>query len=523
MDVSAFTDSIAIADVSGNKVTTTLVGGKRSLDVNVTDITLSGANDSVAIGDGTNNAAILTTAPASDTGQSAIAVRIISQLGAGGGAGGGLTDTQLRATAVPVSTASLPLPAGASTSALQTTGNASLASLDTKAPALGQALAAASVPVVLTAAQLSTLTPLATVAVTGPLTDTQIRATALPVSGTFFQATQPVSALSLPLPSGAATETTLAAINTKVPALGQALAASSTPVVLTAAQITTLTPLSSVSVSNFPATQAVSGPLTDTQLRLTPVPISGTVTTGGLTDTQIRATALPVSGTFFQATQPVSAVSLPLPAGASTETTLAALNTKVTAVNTGAVTISAALPTGANTIGTVNPPAITKGTQGTVGITTQDLKDAGRNPVHFYMVIPVLTSATDTLQSLTGTKAGATVVATTTPAVVTAGKTLRITRLAATYVATATSGYGIVRLRFNTAGLVAITSPVATTLTVGAGTPATANSVGFEEATITDGWEFAAATGIGISVQGFAAVTATAVGYVTVSVTGYEY
>lgn len=51
--------------------------------------------------------------------------------------------------------------------------------------------------------------------------------------------------------------------------------------------------------------------LTDTQLRATPVPISGTVTantglTQPLTDTQLRATALPVSGTFFQVTQPVS-------------------------------------------------------------------------------------------------------------------------------------------------------------------------------------------------------------------------
>lgn len=42
--------------------------------------------------------------------------------------------------------------------------------------------------------------------VTGPLTDTQLRATALPVSGTFYQATQPISAAALPLPSGAATD-----------------------------------------------------------------------------------------------------------------------------------------------------------------------------------------------------------------------------------------------------------------------------------------------------------------------------
>lgn len=46
--VSAFTDSIAIADESGNKATTTLVGGKRGLDVNVTDITIDKSNDSIA-------------------------------------------------------------------------------------------------------------------------------------------------------------------------------------------------------------------------------------------------------------------------------------------------------------------------------------------------------------------------------------------------------------------------------------------------------------------------------------------
>ena len=72
-------------------------------------------------------------------------------------------------------------------------------------------------------------------------------------------------------------------------------------------------------------------------------PVSGTVTVGNA--------SLAVTGAFFQTTQPVSAASLPLPTGAATETTLAALNTKVTAVNTGAVVISGALPAGAAVIG----------------------------------------------------------------------------------------------------------------------------------------------------------------------------
>jgi hypothetical protein len=166
---------------------------------------------------------------------------------------GPLTDVQLRATPVPVSMASAPLPSGAATAANQTaqitqetnTAN-SVASIDTKTPALGQALAAGSVPIVLTAAQLSTLTPLSTIAVTqttGTNLHTVVDSGTVSVSN--FPATQPVSAVSLPLPTGAATETTLAAVNTKTPSLGQAVMAASTPVTLASDQ-----PAISVSQTN---------------------------------------------------------------------------------------------------------------------------------------------------------------------------------------------------------------------------------------------------------------------------------
>lgn len=73
----------------------------------------------------------------------------------------------------------------------------------------------------------------------------------------------------------------------------------------------------------------------------------------------------PVSGTFWQATQPISAVSLPLPTGAATEATLAALDAKVTTTANGikvdgsAVTqpisaVSLPLPTGAATEATLS-------------------------------------------------------------------------------------------------------------------------------------------------------------------------
>ena len=168
-----------------------------------------------------------------------------------------LTDTQLRATAAPVSgtvavtnagitsidgkitacntgavtVSSSALPTGASTSAKQDTGNTSLSSIDGKVPALGQALAAASVPVILPSATITTLTPPA--AITNFVNET---------GGN------------------------LAAIKAKtdnIPAQGQALAAASIPVVLTAAQITTLTPVSAVTATLAAETTKVIGTVND--------------------------------------------------------------------------------------------------------------------------------------------------------------------------------------------------------------------------------------------------------------------
>jgi hypothetical protein len=138
-----------------------------------------------------------------------------------------------------------------------------------------------------------------------------------------------VGMVNLPtsLPTGAATETTLSSINTKIPSLGQALAAGSVPVVLTAAQLSTLTPLSSISVSNFPATQPISGSISNTSFG-----ISGTLpafasiptfkidqTTPGTTNkvdigtngTVAITGSVGVTGTFWQTTQPVSLASVP--------------------------------------------------------------------------------------------------------------------------------------------------------------------------------------------------------------------
>lgn len=61
-------------------------------------------------------------------------------------------------------------------------------------------------------------------------------ANSFPVTIASDQSALPISAGSLPLPTGAATEATLSAINTKTPALGQAAMAGSVPVVIASNQ-----------------------------------------------------------------------------------------------------------------------------------------------------------------------------------------------------------------------------------------------------------------------------------------------
>jgi hypothetical protein len=80
----------------------------------------------------------------------------------------------------------------------------------------------------------------------------------------------------------------------------------------------------SVSVSNFPATQPISGTIAATQsgtwgVGVTSLPAlpAGTNAIGTVSVSNFPASQA-VTGTFWQATQPVSAVTLPLPSGAAT-------------------------------------------------------------------------------------------------------------------------------------------------------------------------------------------------------------
>ena len=189
---------------------------------------------------------------------------------------------------------SLPLPTGASTAALQTSGNASLTSIDTKLPSLDGGY----VPVTIKNSSIEISNDAGNPV---PVSGTFWQATQ-PVSGTFWQATQPVSFTRL----SSGTDSVTANIGTT-----NGLALDITVDSL-------LKPSSTLS--------AVST-------------ITNTVTVKA--DTLVNQTnAFKVDGSAV--TQPVSAVSLPLPTGAATESTLSALSAKFSAL--GQTTMSASVP-----------------------------------------------------------------------------------------------------------------------------------------------------------------------------------
>ncbi len=126
---------------------------------------------------------------------------------------------------------SLPLPTGASTSALQTTGNSSLSSIDSKITAVNTGAVVVSSSVLPTGASTAANQTTGNSSLSSIDTKTPALVTGrVPVDGSAV--TQPISAASLPLPTGAATQTTLSSLDAKFSALGQNTMSASTPVVL---------------------------------------------------------------------------------------------------------------------------------------------------------------------------------------------------------------------------------------------------------------------------------------------------
>jgi len=174
----------------------------------------------------------------------------------------------------------------------------------------GQQLAAASIPVVLTAAQMTTLTPLSAVQANA---GTNLNTSLLALEGGGH----------------------LASVDAKLPALGQALAAASVPVVLTAAQLTTLAPLATVAATQsgtwtvgISAAQTIAVTNTGTfavqaALNAETTKVIGTVniaaaqTVGLAAGTQVIGHVIVDSGTITTVTtvSAVTAITNALPAG----------------------------------------------------------------------------------------------------------------------------------------------------------------------------------------------------------------
>lgn len=233
-------------------------------------------------------------------------------------------------------------PSGGSTAAKQDTGNTSLASIDTKTPALSSG----KVPVI------------------GPTTpsDTQ------PVSGTFFQATQPISAAALPLPSGAAKESggNLDTIAGTISAGKVAVSLASTPLptgASTAAKQPALGTAGTASADVI-SIQGVAS--------MMPVKVDGS----GVTQ--------PVSGTVTaNAGTNMSTASLALETGGNLAAAKADLDTLAGTVSTGKVAISVAslpLPSNAAQDGTdqtgVTPPTGAVGIRGWLSAIYNILKNS---------------------------------------------------------------------------------------------------------------------------------------------------
>jgi hypothetical protein len=159
--------------------------------------------------------------------------------------------------------------------------------------------------------------------------------------------TQPISVAALPLPSGAATQTTLASIDNKVPALGQALASASVPVVLTAAQISTLTPPSNTGYALDTSINNLLKPSSTLAGVTTIGSITNALPTGANTIGSIANTSFGIAGSLPAfATTPT--VNLGTIGSVATETTLATL------VLQGAVVTGETLPSGSGFLGWIS-------------------------------------------------------------------------------------------------------------------------------------------------------------------------
>lgn len=255
-------------------------------------------------------------------------------------------DTKLTSP-LTVSAASLPLPTLAATSTIQTTQQTALDAIKIdvdKIPSQGQALAAASLPVVLTAAQVTTLTPPAA------------------IIGFGLEATQLLQATAA---KQDAQQTSLGSIDGKLPAtLGPKSSAASLSVVqandvlpapdrLATGDITTIVTSQSISTFGSGTTWlTITGTWTGTLTfygydGVTPIATKAINQATGALESNTTA-----NGTWLVPTAGTSALAILGPTASGTATVR-----MIAGVNSTTVSLAQPLPTGTNSIGSVTANA----------------------------------------------------------------------------------------------------------------------------------------------------------------------
>lgn len=246
---------------------------------------------------------------------------------------------------VAISAAALPLPAGASTSALQTTGNTSLSTIASNQTNGTQVTTVSNFPATqpvsgtvtvvqptgtnLHAVLDATSTTAVTQATASALNATVVQATGTnlhtvvdsgSISVSNFPATQPVSGtVTVVQPTGTNLHAVLDATSTT--AVTQATAANLNATVVGSGNFTVVQPTGTnlhTTVDNFPATQPVSGTVAVTQ---STTPWADNISQYGGVSTslgqKVSASSIPVV-IASDNTVAISAASLPLPTGAAT-------------------------------------------------------------------------------------------------------------------------------------------------------------------------------------------------------------
>ena len=425
-------------------------------------------------------------------------------------------------------------------------------------PAVGQTTQAASLPVVLPSDGIGTASTapiyqksIGTTAVSGNVTSSITGTTSIniyQVNGVVISLGQTVSASSMPV--ALASDGIGSASTTPIYAKVVGTSTISGSVTSTPTGTTTVTGTTAISgtstitgtVTTSPSgTTTITGTVTTSPSGTTTISgttaisgtstITGTVTTSpsGTTTISGNVTSTPtgtttITGTVTSVPSGTTTISgnvTSTPTGITTiniygfGTTAVTLGQKISASSMPVVLASDGLGSASTTPLFIIQQPLTKGTQGTTGVSVQNLRDAGRVYKVFYL--DNIAGITSEALATTNINSGGTL-STSTSYSVTAGKTLRLTAISGTIKDTSTTAaYG--RIRVRSAGTVNATSGIVMALDIntplGTSLAGGGTNVSYE---VPDGIEIAASQQIGITHIENSASAST-----SVIVTGFEY